>query len=206
MSTDTLEQLPTSGDAIRLRIVSQIAQKDAPLPYEEAFGGSDGEAAEFDDAFPEDIEDAALRYLDSRSEEHGEELTRIEQNTEAALSVQNGRVTISYDDSELSEGLPTLTQITFTLDEPKLVAIVRSGGTSSMYILEEGRRHVCELSAGGMTLPVTFSTGRVRNTVSDGAGVILLEYTVEISGAVSQHTIMKIEVLPDPDGGTREFG
>lgn len=206
MSTDLPEILPTSGKAIRLRIISEISLHGRSSSIGWELSDADEVSSDEPEHFPEDIEDAALQFLDRQKEENGtDDVMRIDQNTEGAFCERDGRVTISYDDSELTEGLPTLTQITYRPDEPHMIAILRSGAASSMYILEEGRRHVCEIKTAGMSLPVTFSARRVRNTVSDGIGDILLDYSTEISGAVTQHTIMKIELLPDPDGGDREF-
>ena len=63
-----------------------------------------------------------------------------------------------------------------------------------MFVLEEGRRHTCEYNAGFMKIPMCFYAKRVKNTVSKGRGTIELDYTVELNGAETQRTKMKITV------------
>lgn len=119
---------------------------------------------------------------------------RLEQVMLATFSEENGRVTISYDDSEILELPPTLTQITFTRDEPGLVSIIRSGGLKSMITVEEGRRHSGEYRFGPYSMPMAFYGRRVRNGIADGEGTLELEYAVEMSGTDTQITKMQITV------------
>lgn len=153
-----------------------------------------------EERFPEDIEDAALLLLDSREAPHSDNCERLEQNLEAVFCEHNGRVTVSYDDSEFSEGARVLTQITYLSDDPKCVAIIRSGDASSMYVLEENRRHTCEIRTGGLSLPLVFCARRVINNFTESEGELFLDYVVELSGAVTQRTKMKIEMHSDPSG------
>lgn len=118
----------------------------------------------------------------------------ISQTASASYSDADGRVTITYDDSELLEMPQTTTQITFLKSEPSVVSIVRSGSLSGMIVIEEGRHHTGEYRFGPYSLPVSFYGRRVSNAIADGEGVLELDYTVEISGADAQRTKMKITV------------
>lgn len=185
--SSSIENLPTSGESVRIKIESVTYQglpggsPDSDVVYEE--GESD---------FPVDIEDAALRAMSAESADTGP--IRTEFVTEGKYNFSAGRITVTYDESELLEIPGAVTQVTFRKDEPNLVAIVRSGTVSSMFVLEEGRHHVCEYNVGFMRIPMCFYARRVRNTVSRGVGIIELDYNVEMNGSVTQRTKMKITV------------
>ena len=125
---------------------------------------------------------------------------KLEQVTVASYSEENGRVTITYDDSEILEMPDTLTQVTYTVDDPGCVSIVRSGALRSMITLEEGKRNMGEYKIGPYSLAVAFYGRRVKNTVKDGTGEIELDYTVEMNGSGTSRTKMKLilEKLPEP--------
>lgn len=187
-----IETLPTGGDTVRLQIESVIYStspsdsSSRPEPVEsEEYGSADGP--------PLDIEDAALRAMSCDDGEEDSPL-RTSLVTEGKYCFAEGRVTVTYDESELLQAPGTLTQITFKKKEPKLVAIVRSGTLPGMLVLEEGRRHMCEYNVGFMKLPVTLYASRVKNTISHGAGTLELDYTVELSGGGAQRAKMKITV------------
>ena len=139
--------------------------------------------------FPEDDEE-----LDEYAPEDEDGPQKFEQVTVASYSEVDGRVTVTYDDSEVLEMPETLTQITFTADEPGCVSIIRSGALSSMITVEEGKRNMGEYKFGPYSIPVSFYGRRVNNMVRDGVGVIELDYTVEMSGAGTSHTKMKLKL------------
>jgi uncharacterized beta-barrel protein YwiB (DUF1934 family) len=184
----SIENLPTSGESVRVRIRSVTYQSAPPGAFHE----SDVVYEEGESDTPIDIEDAALRAMSAESDPFAPQ--RCELVTEGSYNFSAGRITITYDESELLDIPGTLTQVTFRKDEPGLVAIVRSGTIKSMFVLEEGRHHTCEYDVGFMKIPMCFYARRVRNTVSRGKGVIELDYTVEMNGAETQRTKLEITV------------
>jgi len=184
----SIENLPTSGERVRLKIESVTYQ----CPPPEAFRESDVVYEEGESEFPVDIEDAALRAMSAEGEDFGPQ--RYELVTEGSYNFSSGRITITYDESELLDIPGTLTQVTFRKDEPCSVAIVRSGAVKSMFVLEEGRHHLCEYDVGFMRIPMCFYARRVKNTVSRGSGIIELDYSIEMNGTETQHTRLKITV------------
>lgn len=184
-----IEKLPVTGETVRLKIESVTYQT---VPGGNSFRESDVVYEDGESDFPVDIEDAALRALCAECDDFSP--THTELVTEGKYNFSGGRITVTYDESELLDVPGTVSQITFRKDEPGLVAIVRSGGLSSMFVLEEGRRHTCEYNAGFMKIPMCFYAKRVKNTVSKGRGTIELDYTVELNGAETQRTKMKITV------------
>ncbi len=190
-----IETLPTGGESVRLRIESVIysgSSNSAPSPAERGFSEAADDFFEVSDA-PCDIEDAALRAMEQKDDRDDGPL-RTNLITEGKYCFAEGRITVTYDESELLQTPGTLTQITFKKKEPKLVAIVRSGTLPGMLVLEEGRRHLCEYNVGFMKLPVTLYASRVKNTISHGAGTLELDYTVEMNGGGAQRAKMKITV------------
>ena len=176
------EKLSAAGKEVKLRIRSVIYANGVPdsLPsWDENFSEE-----EFEE--PSDIDGG-----------DGDYPQHLEQVMLASFSEENGRVTVSYDDSEILELPDTLTQITFTRADPGMITIVRSGGLSSMIIVEEGKRHTGEYRLGPYSIPVSFYGRRVRNTVGDGEGTLELEYAVEMSGNDTQITKMQITLSKD---------
>ncbi len=178
-------RLPTDGIPVKLKIVSALSE-GAPVIAPDPEEQYDEPMSEV----PEDIEDAALRYMDSEEAPSG--VQRLEQVTEARFAEENGRVTITYNDSEMLEIPNTITQVTYSTEEPGIVAIVRSGGLNSMFVIEEGGRHTSKYSVGGYSLPLSFYGRRVRNDIKDGSGTLVLDYVVEMNGSVTQHTKMTL--------------
>ncbi len=197
-----IETLPTGGETVRLRIESVIysgTAGDSPAVSADSRDGVTAAAeAAFaaDDGYPRDIEEAALAAMDAQAAVDDGPL-RTELVTEGKYSFASGRITVTYDESELLQSPGTLTSITFKKSEPKLIAIVRTGALDGMLVLEEGRRHICEYNVGFMKLPVTLYASRVHNTVSRGRGTLELEYTVEMNGGAAQRARMKITVGGD---------
>lgn len=192
----SIEALPTGGESVKLRIKSVIysgtAENSSAVPLEDdgasedSFFGDDGEVF--------DIEQAALSAMEAQSAQTSDEPLHTELVTEGKYSFESGRITVTYDESELLQAPGTLTSITFKKNEPKLVAIVRTGALSGMLVLEEGRRHICEYNLGFMKIPVTLYASRVHNTVSRGQGTLELDYIVEMNGGTAQRARMKITV------------
>ena len=168
-----IEKLPTDGEERKLKIESVITAYEIP----------DGPAG----ADMGDYEEDMFRGAG----DDGDGTQKLEIVTPAAVSEKCGRVTITYDDSEILGNPKSVTQVTFTLDEPHVVTVIRSGAFSSMFIVEEGRHNSGEYKMGPYVLPVAVYGRRVKNSVVGGVGIIELDFTVELSGSDTQRTRMK---------------
>ncbi len=171
---------------VRLSIESCICQAD---PVGQNYNPQYSEDC-YDEP-PCDFEEVALRYLDTE-EEPDDTTERFSETVAAVYAEENGRVTVSYGNVNPQGGEYSLTQVTYRTDEPGVISIVRSGDTSSMYVIEEGKRHLCQLRSGPYALEVTFYGRKVVNTISDGEGEIFLDYSVEMGGSAGQRTRLKI--------------
>lgn len=168
-----IEKLPTDGEERKLKIESVITAYEIP----DAPAGAELEELE---------EDMLCVAGDD-----GDGTQKLEIVTSAAVCEKNGRVTVTYDDSEILGNPKSVTQVTFTLDEPHVVTVIRSGAFSSMFIVEEGRHNSGEYKMGPYVLPVAVYGRRVKNSVAGGVGIIELDFTVELSGSDTQRTRMK---------------
>lgn len=168
-----IEKLPTDGEERKLKIESVITAYEIP----EGPAGAD----------MGDYEEDMFRGAG----DDGDGTQKLEIVTPAAVSEKNGRVTVTYDDSEILGNPKSVTQVTYTLDEPHVVTVIRSGAFSSMFIVEEGRHNSGEYKMGPYVLPVAVYGRRVKNSVVGGVGTIELDFTVELSGSDTQRTRMK---------------
>ena len=168
-----IEKLPTDGVERRLKIESVITAYEIP----------DGPTGTDMGDYEEDMFRGAG--------DDGDGTQKLEIITPAAVSEKGGRVTITYDDSEILGNPKSVTQVTFTLDEPHVVTVIRSGAFSSLFIVEEGRHNSGEYKMGPYVLPVAVYGKRVKNSVKEGKGMIELDFTVELSGSDTQRTRMK---------------
>ena len=65
----------------------------------------------------------------------------MEMTTSALLEMEDGRVTIRYEESELTGMEGTTTEITFLESEPSLVTVQRTGSVRCALVLEAGKTH-----------------------------------------------------------------
>jgi uncharacterized beta-barrel protein YwiB (DUF1934 family) len=179
--SDKFEKLPTDGIEVKLTLSSLIYENDIPSSMKDSLEFVSEDSGDDEEYFDE-----------------GDGPQKLEQVTVASYSEADGRVTVTYDDSEVLDMPETLTQVTFSVSDPECVSIVRSGALRSMITVEEGKRHVGEYRFGPYSIPVTFYGRRVKNSVKNGVGVIELDYTVEMVGSDASHTKMKLtlEKLP----------
>ncbi|MBR6708728.1 MAG: DUF1934 domain-containing protein, partial [Clostridia bacterium] len=78
------------------------------------------------------------RTLLERAEDNGEEL--IELVLEGELSVEDGRVTVSYEETELTGMAGSTTTLSFDRDNPQLVTMMREGEVQTVLVFEQGRQ------------------------------------------------------------------
>lgn len=123
-------------------------------------------------------------WLSIRSMQHfdGCEPERIDLATAATLYERGGKYYIIYDESELT-GL-TGTRTTLKLDG-KTISLIRTGAYPSHMLFAEAQRHVgiYPTPVGG-EVTVATHTSRVRNTVDEAGGELVIDYTVELDGSV----------------------
>lgn len=119
----------------------------------------------------------------------------VKLSTIGKLSVSNGGIRISYNESELTNASGSKTLIYF--DDPDEVTMVRSGSTQTNLAFNGKReRRMCNYNAI-MPFEIAVITEKFKNTVTYGqGGVIDVSYYVELRGMCLEKCRMKVTVKP----------
>lgn len=136
------------------------------------------------------------RTLLERAEDNGEEL--IELVLEGELSVEDGRVTVSYEETELTGMAGSTTTLSFDRDNPQLVTMMREGEVQTVLVFEQGRQHFCTYQTPYMPFEICVRTYRIVNELLE-SGFIYLDYTLEIRGARLERNKFTMEITPRDD-------
>lgn len=122
----------------------------------------------------------------------------IEMTTEGVLRIADGRVEISYDESELTGMEGARTCVSFAADAPELVTMMRGGTVSTALVFEPHRRHICVYHTPYMPFEVCVYASRVENRLLE-LGTLKLDYIIELRGAQAERTrfTMNIRTLED---------
>ena len=115
----------------------------------------------------------------------------IEINTNGTLSLEDGRIELSYDETELTGMDGSTTAISFSEDNPSLVSMVREGSVSTALVFEQGKRHRCAYNTPYMPFELCVHTLKVDNKLSTDR-TIFIDYIIEIRGAKAERTKMEI--------------
>lgn len=117
---------------------------------------------------------------------------RIDLSTAGTLYERGGKYYIVYEESELT-GLEG-TRTTLKLDG-KTVSLIRTGSYPSHMLFAETQRHIgiYPTPVGG-EMTVATHTSRVRNTVNEDGGELIIEYTVELDGRVAGEHYFSLQI------------
>ena len=110
------------------------------------------------------------------------------------MAIENGRVKISYEETEATGMDGSTTSVTYMTDQPQVVSMIREGAVSTALVFEAGQRHHCLYRTPIMPFDVCVHTLKVENRLSD-ARTLMLDYIVEIRGARAERTKFYMELL-----------
>lgn len=144
----------------------------------------------------EDMKSAEKSVNDIISDMFEDDSEKLDIFTEGTLTSCDGRISISYNETELTGMEGTVTTITFKMDEPGIITVLRTGSVYTALTLEEGRRHICVYKAQGVPFELYANAKRIRNSVTEDGGMLELIYTVETYGADAQFNHLKVEITP----------
>lgn len=128
--------------------------------------------------------------LDERSAEP----ETVEINTVGKLRCDNGRIEVSYEETEVTGMEGSTTSVTFVKGQEEIVSMIREGAVSTVLVFEEGKRHHCVYNTPFMPFQVCVHTLKVENRLLDEK-YIALDYIVEIRGAKAERTRFRIDIL-----------
>ncbi len=160
-------------EEVRIRLKSTRYEVDASL------FSADGEAED------------GLRVILADREAEPE---TIEINSLGRLSRVNGRVEISYDETEVTGMEGSTTAISFMEEADGVVSMIREGAVSTALVFEEGKRHHCVYNTPFMPFEVCVRTLKVNNRLSEDR-YLDLDYVIEIRGAQAERTKFRMELL-----------
>ena len=118
----------------------------------------------------------------------------VEINTLGVLKTENGRVEISYEETEATGMGGSTTAISFLEADGDIVTMIREGAVSVALVFEEGKRHHCLYKTPFMPFQVCVHTMKVDNRMLSDR-YMDLDYIVEIRGAQAERTKFRMELL-----------
>ena len=125
----------------------------------------------------EDMKSAEKSVNDIISDMFEDDSEKLDIFTEGTLTSCDGRISISYNETELTGMEGTVTTITFKMDEPGIITVLRTGSVYTALTLEEGRRHICVYKAQGCLLSC-MQMLNASATVSRRTAVCLNSFTL----------------------------
>ncbi len=115
--------------------------------------------------------------------------------TQATLYKRNGKLYISYQESELT-GLGN-TRTTVKADG-KNITMIRTGEFPSQMTFTEGECHVGLYHTFGAAMTIATRTSKVGNELGDEGGKLTIDYAIEIDNNVTGHHHFVMTVSTDP--------
>lgn len=126
-----------------------------------------------------------------------EEDTLLEIRTQGVLSRDaDGRISLSYDETELTGMEGSTTTVTFSESDPETVTMLRYGSVTTTLVFEQERRHICVYETPIMPFEICIYARKVQNQLTVDGGSILLDYLIEIHGAKAERTLFELHVVP----------
>lgn len=164
---------------VKVRIHSVITDLTAPLP-------------------PDEEPDMTMLFPGTGN---GEEPAR-----ETVSCTVTGRMTsdpeylrVSYSEREdMGFSDDTTTTIYYKKSEPGVVTMVRTGGVSTaIRFSDKEPRQVVSYNTGIIPVDFVIHTNRIRNSLTEKGGELILDYDLEIRGSRTQRTLLRLRVTPE---------
>ena len=118
----------------------------------------------------------------------------IEIRSLGKLKREDGRIEISYDETEVTGMEGSSTAVSFLESETGVVSMIREGTVSTVLVFESGKRNHCVYNTPYMPFEVCVHTLKVENRLME-EGYLDLDYVIEIRGAQAERTKFRMEIL-----------
>lgn len=138
----------------------------------------------------DDDGDGLLNMLQNVGEPEPEQM---QIKTLGKLSTDNGKIEISYDETELTGMQGSSTVIVFEKNDKGTVTMMRTGQVATALVFEKGKRHHCVYSTPYMPFEVCVHTLDIKNDI-DTKGTLDIDYIVEIRGARAERTKFSMQI------------
>jgi uncharacterized beta-barrel protein YwiB (DUF1934 family) len=120
---------------------------------------------------------------------------RSEMTVEGRYHDDGTRVSIAYEETEISGMEGTRATLFFQKSDPGQVTLARTGSVKTALIFEAGCRHECLYQTPIMPFEVCVQTAKVQNAI-EAMGTMELDYISQIKGAEAERTRMRIVISP----------
>lgn len=160
---------------------------------EESFEEGDFEAEDYA------LEEALNRVADvefdfSKDNEREEDDGVIEIYTEGRLRTTAERVSLTYEETEITGMAGAKTVVSFLKSQPELVTMTRTGEVNTALVFEPKKRHICCYKTPYMPFELCVRTVALDNRI-ESDGELVLEYVIEIRGATAEHNKLFMKIF-----------
>lgn len=170
-------------------IVIKTRKVGIPFPLFSPESENDGEEESLEICDEEVCED-----LPPEEESEAEE---IELTLEGKLVVTGERAELVWQESELTGMEGATTKLGFSLAEPGLMSMLRSGSVNTALIFETGKRHFCIYHTLFSAFEVCVQGITVDNRLLTD-GTVLLDYLIELKGNRTERCRMQLSFHAAP--------
>ncbi len=118
----------------------------------------------------------------------------IELESDGVMRLKDGRLEISYEETELTGMAGSTTAVSFEESAPGLVSMIREGSVNTVLIFEENKRNICAYETEYMPFEICIHTYDVDNRITCDGGTLSLDYVIEIHGSATERTKFTLEV------------
>ena len=147
------------------------------------------------------MEKAVIISIKGKQEFENVPADSMELLTQGTLECDNGMLSLSYQESEVTGMEGTLTTIHVEEDGER-VTLMRFGGYNSQMVFEEGRRHLSMYNTPYGSMAVGVNTRHLLADLDERGGVIEIDYTIEIEHAIVGRNVFRIEVKEASGNGS----
>ena len=111
--------------------------------------------------------------------------------TEGYLTQEDGGVTFSYEETDLTGMEGTTTAFTV---RGRQAILTRTGTVNSQMVFEEGKQHTSLYGTLFGELSVDIQTSRLRHNLTARGGILEIRYTIAVEHTVTGKNMFKIRV------------
>ena len=129
-----------------------------------------------------------------RGEGEDTEKDNIRITSEGKMTFDGKRVEICYDETMDDAGVAQNT-LSFDVQEPCIVTLVREGAVSCVMTFSENGRYGGLYNMGFASFDFTVATKRISNKLTfEKGGVLLLDYNTELQGVAVQTSRFRFDI------------
>ena len=155
----------------------------------------DGDFDDADYALQEALEAVAdVNFEVGDKEKPQEDDGLIEIFTEGSFRITPDRVSISYDETEITGMEGSRTTLSFNKSTPELVTMTRTGSVNTALVFEPKKRHICTYNTPYMPFEICVRTLSLDNRI-ESDGEISIEYIIEIRGATAERNSLLLKIF-----------